>query len=250
MGDSDKKCGICGADFAGRTGKYSAKSGTSKILIAITAVSVAVTIAVILIFAVIPSLNKPLEENTPIEEISETDISVFDSAAKSYELYINGKLDEEKLSSLLPESLFDYLCSLYNFNKAEVLEAGYEKTSDMPVRKNLELNKASDIYVTVSVKEAAQCPDEIKAEIEKRICENFRSASVSVSEVSLLSVSFSYNAAKNSVPGVFSLTGYESTVPMYGVKIGDMLYLADENGDLAFDEWDIHSYYSEYYMHN
>ena len=252
MGDSDKKCSVCGADSAGRTGKRAQtnSSGVSKLLIIITILSVIAALAVTFVFAVLPSINKPSEDVPPIEETETPDISVYTDAINNYTAFLNGKLSGEDIEKLLPKNLSDYLCSLYNFNKAEVMEAGYEKTSSYGIRSRIESYKDADISVTLEVLRAKECEDDIKNALKEHISQNFRTDIGEISEVSLLSVKISFDATDKNVPGVFSLTEYDTTLPMYGIKYGDSYYIADANGDMAFDEWDIHSYYSDYYMHN
>ncbi len=252
MDDNEKICPKCGADFAGRTGKrYKKGSGVSKALIFITALSVISALSVIIIFAVIPNLSKtPSEEIPPIEEIENTDISELTEALDIYTLFLNGKLDSSNLSKLIPSHLSDYLCSLYNFSPAEVLEAGYEKTASVFSRQHLANCKDGDIYVELEIKDKMECEEATIKMLDERILKNFRTETEAVSKAYLLSVDFKYSANENTSSESFALTNYGENIPMYAILLGDSWYIADTFGDLSFDEWDIHSYYSEYYMHN
>lgn len=252
MDDNEKICPKCGADFAGRTGKrYKKGSGVSKALIFITALSLITAISVIIIFAVIPKLPKTQsEEIPPIEEIENTDIPELSDALDIYTHFLNGKLDSADLSKLIPSNLSDYLCSLYNFNPAEVLEAGYEKTASVFCRQHLINCKDGDISVALEIKYKTECEEKTIKMLEERIVKNFRTETEAISKAYLLSVNFKYSANEYNSPESFALTNYGENIPMYALLLGDSWYIADTFGELAFDEWDIHSYYSEYYMHN
>ena len=252
MDDNEKICPKCGADFAGRTGKrYKKGSGVSKALIFITALSVITAIAVIIIFAVIPNLSKTQpEEIPPIEEIENTDISELSEALDIYTLFLNGKLDSSDLSKLIPLHLSDYLCSLYNFSPAEVLEAGYEKTASVFCRQHLSNCKDGDIYVALEIKDSMECEEAAVKMLDEYILKNFRTETGSISKAYLLNVDFKYCANENTSSESFALTNYGETLPVYAILLKGSWYITDTCGNLAFDEWDIHSYYSEYYMHN